>query len=143
MGIEFTKAKVARITEDEKQNPVVRIEVIDEDGRVEERKHDMVVLSLGMAPARDGDEVLPACRGADGFIHCPQPKLAPCRTDTEGVFVAGTAAGPKDIPDSIVEAGAAAVEAAIYLRRNVHRNHASGAVKSSMGRQVECQVDDG
>jgi heterodisulfide reductase subunit A-like polyferredoxin len=54
----------------------------------------------------------------DGFIHCPQPKLAPCRTDQEGVFVAGTAAGPKDIPDSIVEAGAAAVEASIYLRRS-------------------------
>jgi heterodisulfide reductase subunit A-like polyferredoxin len=36
----------------------------------------------------------------------------------EGIFVAGAAAGPKDIPDSIVEAGAAAMEAAIYLRRN-------------------------
>ena len=127
MGIEFVKAKVARITEDEKQNPVVRIEVIDEDGRVEERRHDMVVLSLGMVPARDGDEVLPACRADDGFIHCPEPKLAPCRTETEGVFVAGTAAGPKDIPDSIVEAGAAAVEAAIYLRQNVQPDPASSA----------------
>ncbi len=118
MGIEFVKAKVAKITEDEEQNPIVRIEVMDEDGRVEERKHDMVVLSLGMVPARNGDDVLPACSAEDGFIHCPEPKLAPCRTDAEGVFVAGTAAGPKDIPDSIVEAGAAAVEAAIHLRLN-------------------------
>ena len=35
--------------------------------------------------------------------------------------VAGAAAGPKDIPDSIVEAGAAAIEAAAYLRRTGYR----------------------
>jgi heterodisulfide reductase subunit A len=118
MGIEFVKAKVARITEDQEQNPIVRIEVMDEDGRVEERTHDMVVLSLGMLPAWDGTGIVPASAAEDGFVHCPQPKLAPCCTDEEGVFVAGTAAGPKDIPDSIVEAGAAAMEAAIYLRRH-------------------------
>jgi heterodisulfide reductase subunit A len=117
MGIEFVRAKVGKITEDQDQNPIVRIEVTDEDGRVEERVHDMVVLSLGMLPAAGGNGFLPV-DPHDGFIRCPQPKLAPCRTEEEGVFVAGTAAGPKDIPDSIVEAGAAAVEAAIYLRRS-------------------------
>jgi heterodisulfide reductase subunit A len=118
MGIEFVKAKVAKITEDQEQNPIVRIEVMDEDGRVEERQHDMVVLSLGMLPANNGDGIVPVRAAEDGFVHCPQPKLAPCRTDQEGVFVAGTAAGPKDIPDSIVEAGAAAVEASVYLRQS-------------------------
>ncbi|MCK4871671.1 MAG: CoB--CoM heterodisulfide reductase iron-sulfur subunit A family protein [Phycisphaerales bacterium] len=118
MGIEFVKAKVAKITEDEQQNPVVRIEVIEEDGRVEERAHDMVVLSLGIVPAGHADGVLPASRAEDGFFLAAEPKLAPCRTDHEGVFVAGTAAGPKDIPDSIVEGGAAALEAAAHLRRN-------------------------
>jgi heterodisulfide reductase subunit A len=136
MGIEFVKAKVAGITEDEEQNPIVRIEVMDEDGRVEERKHDMVVLSLGMVPARNGDDVLPTCSAEDGFIHCPDPKLAPCRTDTEGVFVAGTAAGPKDIPDSIVEAGAAAVEAAIYLRRNGRQTMTASVSNDRQRREV-------
>jgi heterodisulfide reductase subunit A len=117
MGIEFVKAKVAKIREDGRQNPVVRIEVIDEDGRVEERAHDMVVLSLGIVPAWRPDGVLPAATAEDGFFRSVEPKLAPCRTDQEGVFVAGTAAGPKDIPDSIIEAGAAALEAAAYLRR--------------------------
>ncbi|HBZ55154.1 MAG TPA: 4Fe-4S ferredoxin, partial [Syntrophobacteraceae bacterium] len=41
--------------------------------------------------------------------------LAPTLTDTQGVFVAGAAAGPKDIVDTIVEAGAAAMEASRYL----------------------------
>jgi heterodisulfide reductase subunit A len=118
MGIEFVKGKVARITEDENQNPVVRVEVMEEDGRVEERQHDMVVLTPGILPAWDGRGVVPVRIAADGFVHCAQPKLAPCRTQEEGVFVAGVASGPKDIPDSIVEAGAAAMEAAIHLRRN-------------------------
>jgi heterodisulfide reductase subunit A len=143
MGIEFVKAKVAKITEDEKQNPIVRIEVIDEDGRVEERQHDMIVLSLGMVPARNGDDGLPAGRAEDGFIRCPEPKLAPCRTDTEGVFVAGTAAGPKDIPDSIVEAGAAAVEAAIYLRGNGRQGKVANVNGGGQRREVAGTLTSG
>ena len=118
MGIEFVKAKVARITEDEAQNPVLRIEVMEEDGRVEERKHDMAILSLGLLPAWNPGDAVPVETASDGFIRCVEPQLAPTRTTQEGIFVAGAAAGPKDIPDSIVEAGAAAVEAAIYLRNN-------------------------
>jgi heterodisulfide reductase subunit A len=118
MGIEFVKAKVARIREDEEQNPIVRIEVMEGDGRVEERKHDMVVLSLGLLPAWNPAGVIPVDTAEDGFIRCVDPLLTPSRTTAEGIFVAGTAAGPKDIPDSIIEAGAAAMEAVVYLRRN-------------------------
>ena len=60
--------------------------------------------------------MVPVGKGDDGFFRSPNPMLSPCLTDVEGVFVAGNAAGPKDIPDSIVEAGAAAMEAANYLR---------------------------
>ena len=49
------------------------------------------------------------------FIKTIKPKIAPTLTDMEGVFVAGVAAGPKDIVDTIVEAGAAAMEASNYL----------------------------
>ena len=121
MGIEFVKAKVGRITEDEDKNPIVRIEVMEEDGRVEERKHDMVVLSLGLLPGWDPEGVVAVDTAEDGFIRCADPLLAPSRTTAEGIFVAGAAAGPKDIPDSIMEAGAAAMEAAIYLQRNGSR----------------------
>ena len=116
MGVEFVKAKVARITEDDDANPVLRVEVMEEDGRVEERTHDMVVLSLGLVPAWNPREVGLELAASDRFVGCPQPSLAPCRTREEGVFVAGAASGPKDIPDSVVEAGAAAMEAAAYLR---------------------------
>ena len=118
MGIEFVKAKVAKITEDDHRNPIVRIERMEEDGRVEELMHDMVVLSPGILPDWNPAGVVPTDTADDGFIHCIQPKLAPCLTKDEGIFVAGAAAGPKDIPDSIVEAGAAAMEASLYLRTN-------------------------
>lgn len=116
MGIEFVKAKVARIREDDNQNPVLRIERIEEDGAVEERTHDMAVLSLGLVPAWDPRKADLAAPASDGFVCSIEPNLAPSRTSEEGVFVAGAAAGPKDIPDSVVEAGAAAMEAAAYLR---------------------------
>jgi heterodisulfide reductase subunit A-like polyferredoxin len=52
----------------------------------------------------------------DGFLSLPSAKLRPALTSREGMFVAGTAAGPKDIVDSIVEGGAAAMEASNFLR---------------------------
>jgi len=137
MGIEFVKAKVAKITEDEQRNPVVRIEMIEEDGRVEERTHDLVVLSLGIVPEWKGNGALSAASAEDGFFLTPQAKLAPCRTDQNGVFAAGTATGPKDIPDSIVEGGAAALEAAAYLRLT---RPSSGHEKSRRDESVEDTV---
>ena len=118
MGIEFVKGKVARLTENEDQSVTVRVERIDQFGQVEERKHDLVVLSLGMLPGEDLSTGRSICSSAtDGFVDVPQPKDAPCRTSLEGVFVAGTASGPKDIVDTIVEAGAAATEACSTSRR--------------------------
>jgi heterodisulfide reductase subunit A len=116
MGIEFVKGKVARITEDEAQNPTVRVELIDEASRVVERSHDMVVLSVGMLPAFDPRPIYQVDTAMDdGFVHTPLPNMAPCVTSRPGVFVTGTAAGPMDIVDSIVTAGAAAAEAAAFL----------------------------
>ncbi len=117
MGIEFVKGKVARINEGEDQSPVVRVEMIEEDGAPRERQHDLVVLSLGMAPAWAADGRALISISSDGFVNTPQAKLRPTLTDQEGIFVAGTAAGPKDIVDSIVEGGAAAMEASIFLNR--------------------------
>jgi heterodisulfide reductase subunit A2 len=118
MGIEFVKGKVGRLSENEDQSVTVRVERIDDHGQVEEHKHDLVVLSLGLRPAAELDHLLGVDVAADGFADVPHPKVAPCRTAREGVFVAGTATGPKDIVDTIVEAGAAAAEAALYLKRS-------------------------
>jgi heterodisulfide reductase subunit A len=84
---------------------------------VQTAEHDLVVLSLGLLPGWNPEGCCPLALGTDNFIKTVKPKLAPTLTGLEGVFVAGAAAGPKDIVDSIVEAGAAAMEAARYLSK--------------------------
>jgi len=116
MGIEFVKAKVARITEDVEQNPVVRIELVEDDSQVIERTHDLIVLSVGVLPGYNPERIYDVSRAQDGFVETPWANLSPCQTNRAGIFVTGTAAGPMDIVDSIVMAGAAAAEAAGYLQ---------------------------
>ncbi len=50
-------------------------------------------------------------RSGDGFFLERHPKLDPVATSTDGVFLAGCCQGPKDIPDTVAQAGAAAAEA--------------------------------
>lgn len=92
----------------------VRYEAQDGEG-VTTADHDLVVLSLGMVPGWDPEGLCAVSKGSDGFIQSIMPKTAPTLTDMEGVFVTGVAAGPKDIVDTIAEAGAAAMEASKYL----------------------------
>ncbi len=112
MGVYFNRGKVARVDPVENDNLKLRVESFD-DGEVLENEHDLVILAQGIIPQADmsglGVEL-----EHDGFVSCPNP-VAPTQTAGKGVFVAGCAAGPKDIVDSIVEAGAAASEASRYL----------------------------
>ena len=114
MGIQFVKAKVAMIDEGESGSVAVRYEAQDGEG-VTTADHDLVVLSLGMIPDWNPEGICPVSTASDHFLKTIQPKLAPTLTDMEGVFTAGAAAGPKDIVDSITEAGAAAMEASKYM----------------------------
>ena len=114
MGIEFVKAKVAALDTGENGSVTVRYEAQD-GGGVTMADHDLVVLSLGMIPGWNPDGVCPVSSAPDKFIKTIQPKISPTLTDMDGVFTAGAAAGPKDIVDTITEAGAAAMEASKYL----------------------------
>ena len=115
MGIEFVKGKVASIKQDENQNPVLRLELIDEGSQIVERTHDLAVLSVGMLPGYDPEGIYKVSPADDGFIDIPQTNSYPCVTEQTGIFVAGTSAGPMDIVDSIVMAGSAASEAAAFI----------------------------
>ena len=114
MGVEFVKGKVATISEGDNGRVRLHYESQDGDG-VTSTEHDLVVLSLGMVAGWNPDGHCAVSKGADGFIKTVKPKIAPTLSEMDGVFVAGAAAGPKDIVDSIVEAGAAAMEASKYL----------------------------
>lgn len=135
MGVEFLKGKVARITEDEEQTPIVRVELIDEFGktRVTERQHDLVVLSVGLLPGGNPQAKFGVPVGEDGFIQVPDYNVFPAVTSQPGIFVTGAAAGPMDIVDSIMMAGAAASAAASYLETgNGAGNKAQGQTERSV-----------
>jgi heterodisulfide reductase subunit A len=81
---------------------------------------DMVVLATAMEPQRDADRVASLfglSRSADGFFQEAHPKLRPFHTNTDGVFLAGACQSPKDVPDAVAHANAAAAEALVILDR--------------------------
>ncbi|MBN2070442.1 MAG: CoB--CoM heterodisulfide reductase iron-sulfur subunit A family protein [Candidatus Krumholzibacteriota bacterium] len=119
MGVEYVKGKVGTIEEKENGDLVLRYEDMRE-GRVKEATHDLVVLSVGMLPNPEaGDLFNNKALELDEFGYVKQVDMLrnPACTSIEGVFVAGTASGPMDIPDSIISSGAAASEALGYLKR--------------------------
>jgi len=80
---------------------------------------DLVVLGVGMRPRQPETsrfhDMLKASLGLDGFFLERHPELAPVETSVEGVFIAGTVQGPKDIVDTVAQASAAAAKAAVFL----------------------------
>ncbi|UCG15449.1 MAG: CoB--CoM heterodisulfide reductase iron-sulfur subunit A family protein, partial [Phycisphaerales bacterium] len=88
-------------------------------GRRLEVPTDLVVLSVGMRarqPETDKfHDMLKASLGLDGFFLERHPELAPVETAVEGVLLAGTVQGPKDIVDSVAQASAAAAKASVFL----------------------------
>jgi heterodisulfide reductase subunit A len=94
------------------QDEQLKVSIIDVfTGKPVDTLVDMVVLSTGMEPQADQHEtgtIFGVSRSPDGFFLERHPKLAPVETTTDGVFLAGTCQGPKDIPDSVAQGGAAA-----------------------------------
>jgi heterodisulfide reductase subunit A len=83
-------------------------------GRIRRVPVDMVVLAVGMEAQADAEDVRRTFNitcGGGGWFTERHPKLAPVATFTDGVWIAGACQGPKDIPDTVAQAGAAAGEA--------------------------------
>ena len=118
MGVRFVKGKVAKITEKDGGNLVLRYEDIDGGGAIREAEHDLVVLSVGFTP---NPEFMRLFDGASLepddmlFVREPEEHVNPAKTSIDGVFAAGAATGPMDIPDTILHSGAAAAQAASYI----------------------------
>jgi len=79
---------------------------------------DLVVLATGITPRHDSLKIanlLKLPRSPDGFFMEAHPKLRPVDAVTEGIYLAGCCQGPKDIPDTLAQAKAAAASAMIPL----------------------------
>ena len=117
LGIKIIKGKIGGV----QRLPDERLLVKGYDaelGRPVELISDIVVLATAMEPNMDLKELarkLGISVGAEGFLKERHTKLYPVDTMTEGIFICGCAQGPKDIPDSVAQAKAAAASAMSLL----------------------------
>jgi heterodisulfide reductase subunit A len=107
-----------------------------------ELESDLVVLSTPLVPREDGKKlasVLKVPLGADGFFFEAHPKLRPVEFASEGIYLCGTAHGPKNIAESISQAYATASKASIPMAA---RKMKSGAVKAVVTKEkcVNCDA---
>ncbi len=87
-------------------------------GKLERHELDMLVLSVGVEPPKDLAKIsslLTLSKTSDGFLMESHPKLKPVDAPTRGVYFAGFCESPKDIKDSVCQAGAAASRSGALL----------------------------
>ena len=114
-GIRFVKGRVAEIAQKEDKTLITRSEDMEGGGVVDD-EFDLVVLSVGaVSNLLPEDLGIDLAVGKDGFIDAKDPYLNAAETAIPGIFVAGCAESPKDIPDSVTQASAAAIQASLVL----------------------------
>jgi len=117
-GVNFIRGKVAKVTDDalteEERGKLIAIAEDTLLGKIVRVPVDMVILCPALEARSDAEDVAKLFtinRRADGFFMEKHVKLDPVATATDGVFIAGCCEGPKDIPDTVAQASAAAAKA--------------------------------
>jgi len=119
-GVSYIRGIPGEIVEDLETKDLTLIGENTLLGRRYRHHADMVILSVGIKPSTNTGGVqrlLNLSTDIDGFYMEAHPKLRPVDTTTGGVFLAGTAEGPKDIKDSVTQASAAASRANILMSK--------------------------
>ncbi|MDY6836067.1 MAG: FAD-dependent oxidoreductase [Chloroflexota bacterium] len=128
MGIKFTRCRVPVVRQDFKTNDLL-VNTAGEDGALVQRRFDLIVLSVGQVPS-PAFEKLADTIGIElnQSKFCGIQEFLPVQSSKQGVFVCGSASGPKDIADTLVESSAAADRALRFvvqeaIDKSDHRVH--------------------
>ncbi len=117
-GTRYLRGLPGAVEEDpETKNLTITVENTT-TGRMEKHEVEMLVLSVGVVPPKDRDKIaglLTLSKTPDGFFMESHPRLKPVDAPTRGVHLAGFCESPKDIKDSVCQAGAAASHAGALL----------------------------
>jgi heterodisulfide reductase subunit A len=117
-GTRYVRGLPGDVEEDpQTRNLIVTVENTTA-GKLERYELDLLVLSVGVQPPKDLAKIsslLTLSKTSDGFFMESHPKLKPVDAPTRGVFFAGFCEAPKDIKDSVCQAGAAASRAGALL----------------------------
>ncbi len=110
-GVHYIKGMVGKVIP---QNGVLKVQASDLlDNRQLHIDADMVVLAAAIEPdksARSLATMLTASMDTNDFFTEAHPKLRPVESPTAGIFLSGACQGPKDIPETVAQAGAAAAK---------------------------------
>jgi len=112
-GVIYLRSRAARIYRDNGHLVVQAADTLNGGERID-IKADLVVLGSAAIPQPDVRAMaqkLGIGYDADGWLSEAHPKLRPVETNTAGIFLAGACQGPKDIPESVAQASAAAAKA--------------------------------
>ena len=120
-GIRFIRSRIHSVEPAGPGSDDLKLSYVDEEGRIRSEIFDMVVLSVGLEVSKDTltlAEKLGIDLDADGFaqVACTSPIC----TSIPGIFVCGGFSGPKDIPQSVIEASAASSQCAALLKNSRH-----------------------
>ena len=110
----YRGSRVASVEEDpETKNLFLRYSIGDETNTEE---FDLVVLSVGMRPAADGEKLSKKLGfKLNKYGFCETDVYSPLSTSRPGIFVSGSFASPKDIPTTVAEASGAVAKAAALI----------------------------
>jgi heterodisulfide reductase subunit A len=114
-GVRYVKCMISSVKELQ-QTKELRLRYRTEDGTMVEEDFDMVVLSVGLKPTAESLE-LAEILGIElnQYNFCQLKELTGVQTSREGIYVAGVFSGPKDIPETVMQASAAAGDSAAFL----------------------------
>lgn len=115
-GVLYLRGKASKIFEDKGKIKVWGVDTLS--GKGIEIDADMVVLAMATRPSQGAEELakkLKIAMDKDGFLSEAHPKLRPVESVTSGLFLAGAAQSPKDIPEAVAQASGAAAKAIVIL----------------------------
>ena len=138
-GITYIRGKVAKLVPKDGKLAVWGVDTLL--GEQVEVEVDMVVLATAIVPSTGIEELARVARvaiDADGFLSEAHPKLRPVESQTRGIFLAGTAQGPRDISDSVAHAaGAASKVLSLFSREELVEEPTIAAVNEALCRGCE------
>jgi heterodisulfide reductase subunit A-like polyferredoxin len=116
LGVRYIRSRVPKIEEVPGTRNLIVNYLVEDDKKLSQ-EYDLVVLSVGMQPPKDV-KVLAERFGValNQFNFCGTSAFKPAESSREGIYVAGPFAEPKDIPETVMQASAAATQVLSLLR---------------------------
>lgn len=138
--IKFVKGDFKEVTQN---GDKLTVSYIGEDEQAHELEADLVVLSCALTPSPDLPklaEKLGIMLDKDGFVKVVDEKVGAVRTTVPGIYVCGLAEGPKDIPESVAQASAAAAAASSHLKEISYSKNTPIIIEENCGKCGLCQL---